>query len=111
MGTKKGTLLFGGYAKFPNDTAGYELFRYFGVGFEVDSETMKIVDVSSTFITDLSSRMLLSIFVGKYIDKGGVNEGIKEFEARYFSKGKKTIIAAIIEAEKSYTKYLHSLNL
>lgn len=104
---RKDTLLFGGYSRFPTETAGFELFKHFGVGFEVDPNTWEIVDVSCTFITDLSKRMLLSVFVGKNLKKGEVQIGIREFEARFFSKGKKTIIAAIIEAEKSYLNYIN----
>ncbi|MEG1824802.1 MAG: DUF3870 domain-containing protein [Cloacibacillus sp.] len=102
----KKTFLFGGYSQFPQGTPGHEIYKYFGIGFEVDPDTWDIVDVSSTFLTDLSSKFLCSIFVGKNIKKGGVTEGVKEFEARYFCKGKKTIIAAIIDAEKSYSNFL-----
>ena len=107
MELRKDTLLFGGYSQFPTGTAGFETFKHFGVGFEVDPKTWEIVDVSSTFITDLSSRILLSVFVGKRINDGGIAKGIREFDARYFSKGKKTIIAAILEAEKSYLNYVN----
>ncbi len=106
MEMDKKTLLFGGYSQFPQGTAGHEIFKYFGIGFVVDPESGEIVEVSSTFLSDLSSRFLSSAFVGKNIRDGGVGAGIKEFEARYFCKGKKTIIAAIIEAEKSYLNYL-----
>ncbi|MEG1913205.1 MAG: DUF3870 domain-containing protein [Cloacibacillus sp.] len=102
----KKTFLFGGYSQFPQGTPGHEIYKYFGIGFEVDPDTWDIVDVSSTFLTDLSSKFLCSIFVGKNIKNSGVAEGIKEFEARYFCKGKKTIIAAIIDAEKSYLNFL-----
>ena len=99
---ERNTLLFGGYAQFPEGTAIRSLTQFFGVGFEVDPETWIIKDVSSTFFTTLSKRFLASIFVGRNISEGGLAEGIKEFQERYFCKGKMTIIAAIYEAEKSY---------
>ncbi|MCI5863806.1 MAG: DUF3870 domain-containing protein [Cloacibacillus porcorum] len=102
----KKTFLFGGYSQFPQGTPGHEIFKYFGIGFEVDPDSWEIIDVSSTFLTELSSSFLRSVFVGKNIRDGGVADGIREFEVRYFCKGKKTIIAAIIEAEKSYLNYL-----
>lgn len=105
--TSKKTILFGGYAKFPTGTTGHELFRYFGVGFVVAPETWDIVEVSSTFTTDISSKLISSVFVGKNIKSGGIVQGIKEFEGRYFCKGKRTIIAAIIEAERSFLNYLN----
>ena len=105
MGKK--TFLFGGYSQFPQGTPGHEIFKYFGIGFEVDPESWEIVDVSSTFLTELSSRFLRSVFVGKNIREGGVGVGIRDFEARYFCRGKRTIVAAIIEAEKSYLNYLN----
>lgn len=104
---EKKTFLFGGYSQFPQGTPGHEIFKYFGIGFIVDPDTWEIMDVSSTFLTELSSSFLRSIFIGKNIKNGGVSEGIKEFEARYFCKGKRTIVAAIIEAEKSYLNYLN----
>ena len=103
----KKTILFGGYAQFPTGTTGYELFRYFGVGFVVDPDTWDIVEVSSTFTTHTSSRLISSVFVGKNIKSAGIAKGIEEFQGRYFCKGKKTIIAAIIEAEKSFLNYLN----
>ena len=106
MTDRKKTLLFGGYAQFPSGTAGYEMYRHFVVGLEVDPDTWEIIDVSSTFLTDVTSKFLVSVFAGKNIKNNGIGEGIREFEARYFSKGKKTIIAAIIEAEKSYLNYI-----
>lgn len=100
-------ILFGGYAQFPIGTTGHELFGYFGVGFVVDPDTWNIEEVSSTFSTDISSRLISSVFVGKNIKSGGIAIGIKEFEERYFCKGKKTIIAAIIEAERSFLNYFN----
>ncbi|MDO4561485.1 MAG: DUF3870 domain-containing protein [bacterium] len=102
---EKKTFLFGGYSQFPQGTPGHEIFKYFGIGFEVDPESGEIIDVSSTFLTELSSRFLRSVFVGRNIQEGGVSEGVREFEARYFCKGKRTIVAAILEAEKSYLNY------
>ena len=102
----KNTFLFGGYSQFPQGTPGHEIFKYFGIGFEVDPVTWEILNVSSTFLTELSSQFLCSIFVGKNVKTDGIGQGIREFESRYFCKGKKTIIAAIIEAEKSYLNYI-----
>lgn len=104
---EKKTFLFGGYSQFPQGTPGHEIFKYFGIGFIVAPDTWEIIDVSSTFLTELSSSFIRSVFIGKNIKNGGVSEGIKEFEARYFCKGKRTIVAAIIEAEKSYLNYLN----
>ncbi|HOI81586.1 MAG: DUF3870 domain-containing protein [Thermovirgaceae bacterium] len=99
---------FGGYAKYPDDTSGHQMFGYFGIGLEVDPENWEIVDVASTFVSELGCSFFKSTLVGKRMNEGGIAEAIKEIENRYFAKGKKTIIAAMIDAEKNFQNYLQT---
>ncbi|MFD1928796.1 DUF3870 domain-containing protein [Sporosarcina siberiensis] len=93
-----------GYSRLPDGMAGKNLYGVFGVGFEIDPQTDKIMYTSSTFITDVCTDFLNTIFEGHCI-ADGINEQVKTFESRYFGLGKKAISMAIKDAYNQYLIY------
>jgi hypothetical protein len=100
----KDTIICTGYSRLPDGMAAKNLFGVMGVGFEVDPNTDKIVNASSTFITNMCTDFIKSIFQGHDL-KEGIEIPIEKFEMRYYGLGKKAIISAMRDAFNQYSIY------
>lgn len=84
--------------------AAKNLYGVMGVGFEVDPRTDKIINASSTFITNMCTDFINTIFVGHCL-REGIEEQIDIFEKRYFGLGKKAIVMAMKDAYNQFQIY------
>ncbi|WP_171682353.1 DUF3870 domain-containing protein [Paenibacillus planticolens] len=98
------TIICTGYSRLPDGMAAKNLYGVMGIGFEIDPETDRIINVSSTFITNMCTGFLKDILVNHDL-KEGVETPIKRFESRYFGLGKKAIIMAILDAYNQFEIY------
>jgi len=98
-----------GYSRLPDGMAAKNLFGVMGVGFEIDPITDCVVNTSSTFVTNMCTDFIKSVFNGHDL-KEGIEEPIEKFEKRYFGLGKKAIIAAMRDAYNQYLIY-KSMNI
>lgn len=99
------TILVGGYSHFPCGVTAHEVYRILGIGLEIDPKTGEIVNVASTFITEMTHEFIKSVLLGQNINNK-LDKPIEAINKRYFGKGKKAIIAALLDAYSSYEKYL-----
>ncbi|WP_042476334.1 DUF3870 domain-containing protein [Bacillus ndiopicus] len=104
------TIICTGYARLPEGMAAKNLYGVMGIGFEIDSETDRIINVSSTFVTSMCSDFLQSIFVGHDM-KLGLEEQIEQFENRYFALGKKAVSVAIRDAHNQFLIYKNKIKV
>ena len=93
-----------GYSRLPDGMTAKNLYGVMGVGFEVDPKTDCIVNASSTFVTNMCTDFIKSIFTGHDL-KEGIEGPIEKFERRYFGLGKKAIVAAMRDAYNQYSIY------
>ncbi|WP_342506099.1 DUF3870 domain-containing protein [Sporosarcina sp. FSL K6-2383] len=101
---KSDTIICTGYSRLPDGMAAKNLYGVMGVGFEVDPSTDEIIKTSSTFITNMCTDFLNSIFEGHSLAQG-IEEQVEIFESRYFGLGKKAIVMAIKDAYNQYLIY------
>lgn len=105
MPVRDDTILVGGYAQFPFGTTGNEVYKFLGIGLEVDPQSGEIVNVASTFLCQMTQDFLYHLLIGHNLNKG-MEEPIAVFKRRYYGKGKKAIISAMMEAYGNYEFYL-----
>lgn len=102
--TKKKTLFFTGYSRFPEHTSSHHVFGILSLELEVNPETCQIVDASCTLLPSLGERFLMDTLIGKDMNSG-LSSAIEEVESRYFSSEKKAIVAAIKDARRQFIEY------
>lgn len=90
-----------GVSKTNFDNAITKNYNMLFVGFLIDKDTDKIVDVEATMILELSNLFIKSLFIGKNFIKDQ-NKIIDEFEKKYFGRSQKALITAYKDALKKY---------
>lgn len=90
-----------GVSKTNFDNAITKNYNMLFVGFLIDKDTDKIVDVEATMILELSNLFIKSLFIGKNFIKDQ-NKIINEFENKYFGRSQKALITAYKDALKKY---------
>jgi len=98
------TIICTGYSRLPDGMAAKNLYGVMGVGFEIDPDTDVIINTSSTFITNMCTDFINSIFKGHNLTDG-IDIQIEVFEKRYFGLGKKAIIMAMKDAYNQFLIY------
>jgi hypothetical protein len=100
------TVLITGYAKAPQGTSMYEVYKHAGIVLEVDFETHTIVDVEFTFIANLTKSFFERLLVG-YELQNGIEPLIKRIEEHYFAPSQQAIIVALQSAVQRYWDYIN----
>jgi hypothetical protein len=98
------TIICTGYSRLPDGMAAKNLYGVMGVGLEIDPVTDEIVNASCTFVTNMCTDFIKSIFHGHCL-LNGIEEPIGKFEQRYFGLGKKAIVSAMRDAYNQYSIY------
>lgn len=106
----KETIICTGYARLPDGMAAKNLFGVMGIGFEIDAKTDEIINASCTFVTNMCSDFIQTIFVGHNMNLG-LDQQIENFERRYYGLGKKAIVVAIKDAYSQFLIYKSSKNI
>ncbi len=105
MDFEKGETIFcTGYARLPDGMAAKNLYGVMGVGLEIDPHTDRVINASSTFITNMCTGFIQDILVNHDL-KQGIESPIQRFEKRYYGLGKKAIISAIRDAYNQFEIY------
>lgn len=82
------------------DNAITVIYNSFYIGFEIDVETNKIIDVGCTHTIDITEDFIRKIFTGKDItDFVSLEEEIKR---RYHGTSQKAVIVSLKDAIKKY---------
>lgn len=106
---KLNSVLVTGYAKAPQGTSMYEMYRHAGIVIEVEFDTHTIIDVEFTMVADLTKRFFKKLVVG-YCLADGLEDLIERIKSYYFAPSQQAIIVALQAANQRYWEYLKSHN-
>lgn len=101
--TELKTILVTAYAKAPQGSAMYEVYKHAGIILEIDTATNVIVDAEFTVIADLTKNFFKRMLVG-YDLSNGVDNLVTRIEAHYFAPSTHSVIVALKAAYKRYTE-------
>lgn len=97
----KNTVYVIGHGKTNKDNAITEQFKIFFIGFVIDTETDKVVDLSCSSTIFTTREFIVSIFMDRKFDK--YYEDLEnEIMRRYFGSSQKAIVIAYKDALKKY---------
>ncbi len=95
------TLLVTAYAKAPQGTAMYEIYKHAGIVLEIDKKTHKIIDAEFTFITELAQNFFKRMLID-FDFTADINILIKRIEDHYMAPSSGAVIVALKSAQKRY---------
>ncbi|MFC7391606.1 DUF3870 domain-containing protein [Scopulibacillus cellulosilyticus] len=105
--TELKTALVTAYAKAPQGSAMYEIYKHAGIILEIDMSTHEIVNAEFTFIADLTKDFFKRMMVG-YNLSNGIDDLVKRIEAHYFAPSTNSVIVALKAAYKRYFEKIQS---
>lgn len=95
------TVIVTGYAKAPQGTSMYEMYKHAGIVLEVDLIEHKIVNAEFTFITELTQNFFRKLLIG-YCLADGIEPLIERIQNYYFAPSQQAIIVALQAAIQRY---------
>ncbi|WP_126425219.1 DUF3870 domain-containing protein [Brevibacillus marinus] len=99
------TALVTGYAKAPQGTSMYEIYKHAGIVLEVDLKTHKIVGAEFTFVAELSKAFFRRLLIGYDLSQG-IEPLIDRIRKHYFAPSQQAVIVALQSAVQRYWDYL-----
>lgn len=110
MNNELKTVLVTAYAKAPQGSAMYEIYKHAGIILEIDPETNIIVNAEFTFITNLAQDFFRRMIIG-YDLSNGVDELIDHIEKHYFAPSTGSVIVSLKAAYKRYMEKINNLTV
>jgi hypothetical protein len=95
------TILVTSYAKAPQGTSMYEVYKHAGIVLEINRRTHEIVDADFTFIVDLTRDYFKRLVVG-YDLSNGVEDLIEQIETHFWAPSTSSVVVALRAAYKRY---------
>lgn len=95
-----GEVFVTGYAKFPKNITGSEIYNEVGVGLILNKESGKIMDADCTLVTRTGRDFISKLLIEENISE--MDSIIKNIENYYFGQAQKAIIAALKSAQNQY---------
>ncbi|MEH7086940.1 DUF3870 domain-containing protein [Neobacillus drentensis] len=100
------TVLVTAYAKAPQGSAMYEVYKHAGIILEIDPNTNLIINAEFTFLADLTKDFFRRMMVGYDLSKG-IDDLIQRVEKHYFAPSTNSVIVAL---KAAYKRYIERLN-
>lgn len=98
---KLDTVLVTGYAKAPQGTSMYEMYKHVGIVLEIDLKEHKIINAEFTVVTELTKTFFQKLLIG-YCLEDGVEPLIERIQNFYFAPSQQAIIVAIQAVVQRY---------
>ncbi|MBO1002235.1 DUF3870 domain-containing protein [Pseudogracilibacillus auburnensis] len=95
------TIIVTAYAKAPQNTSMYEVYKHIGVVLEIDRKSREIVNAEFTLITNLARDYFKRLSVGYNMDHG-VDGLLKKIENSYFAPSTNSFNVALKSAFRRY---------
>lgn len=95
------TVLVTAYAKAPQGSAMYEVYKHAGIVLEINANTHEIMNAEFTFITNLAQDFFKRLIIGFNMNSD-LQELIKRIEDHYFAPSTTSVIVALKAAHKRY---------
>lgn len=101
-------MLVTAYAKAPQQTAYYEIYKYIGVVLEIDIKTHLVVDASATFMTPTAQNYFTRLVVGTNFEQdiSGLLDNIK---THYLAPSQNSLVVALKVAHQRYADNLRNI--
>ena len=103
------TVIVTGYAKAPQGTSMYEMYKHAGIVLEADLTEHKIVNAEFTFITELTQNFFRKLLIG-YCLADGIEPLIERIQNYYFAPSQQAIIVALQAAIQRYWDNVNQKN-
>ncbi|MEH7334567.1 DUF3870 domain-containing protein [Neobacillus drentensis] len=100
------TVLVTAYAKAPQGSAMYEVYKHAGIILEIDPKTNLIINAEFTFLADLTKDFFRRMMVG-YDLSNGIDELIRRVEKHYYAPSTNSVVVAL---KAAYKRYIERLN-
>jgi hypothetical protein len=104
------TVIVTGYAKAPQGTSMYEMYKHAGIVLEVNLKEHKIVGAEFTFVTELTKHYFQKLLIG-YCLEDGVEPLIERIQNYYFAPSQQAIIVALQAAIQRYWDNIKQKNI
>ncbi|WP_280771537.1 DUF3870 domain-containing protein [Salipaludibacillus daqingensis] len=99
------TVLVTGYARAPQGTSMYEVYKHAGIVLEINYFNHTIEKVDFTFIADLTSEFFKKLLEG-YDLQEGLDPLIEKIKKHYFAPSQQAMIVALQSAVQRYWDYV-----
>lgn len=100
------TVIVTAYAKAPQGTSMYEIYKYAGIVLEIDKVTHQIIDAEFTFITELAQNYFKRMLIG-FDMASNLDELLERVDSHYFAPSTGSVTVALKSAQK---RYLEKIN-
>ncbi|KGR82683.1 DUF3870 domain-containing protein [Lysinibacillus odysseyi] len=100
------TVLVTAYAKAPQGTSMYELYKHAGIVLEIDKQTHKIMDAEFTFVTGLAQHFFKRMLQG-FDFTDDIDILIARIEEHYYAPSVGSVVVALKSAQKRYLEKIH----
>lgn len=104
------TVLVTAYAKAPQGSAMYEVYKHAGIVLEINSSNHKIINAEFTFITDLAQDFFKRMIIG-FDMSSDIQELVDYIEEHYFAPSTTSVIVALKAAHKRYHEKIKKFDL
>jgi len=102
--TRVSTVVLCGTSRLPKRVIGKCIFDLFSIEVEVEPANCKIVNLCCTTYLPFVKKMLQKSLIGYEVEEG-IQNGIEEINAKYFSNTKKAVIAALRNLSVKYVEH------
>ena len=103
------TVLVTAYAKAPQGSAMYEVYKHAGIVLEINQTSHKIVDAEFTFITDLAQDFFKRMIIG-FDMSTNIQNLVKRIENHYFAPSTTAVIVSLKAAQKRYLEKMEQVD-
>lgn len=97
------SILVTAYAKAPQGTSMYEMYKHAGIVLEIDQQTHKIIDAEFTFVTDLAQNFFKRMLIGFDLT-ANIDELIARVDEHYYAPSSGSVVVALQSAQKDTLK-------
>ena len=104
---KLDSVLVTAYAKAPQGTSMFEMYKHAGIVLEVNEQTHEVIDAEFTFITKLAQDYFKRMIVGFDLTSN-IEILIKRIESHYYAPSTGSVIVALKSAQKRYLEKISS---
>jgi hypothetical protein len=104
--TELNTVLVTAYAKAPQGSAMYEVYKHAGIILEIDPTTNVIINAEFTFLADLTKDFFKRMVSG-YDLSNGIDELIQRVEKHYLAPSTNSVVVAL---KAAYKRYMERMN-
>jgi hypothetical protein len=99
--TNERSVLVAGFAQLPKGTTLYETQKMIGCVLIIDRETHVILDVSFTFLMELTNEFISALIRGKSV-ADGIDEIVHTVEQRFLVPPQRAVLQALRAAYERY---------